>query len=97
MVGNARTIDLPAISDIAVCSELQNQLLDAFAQKHDSMVTAHSVRKVSTPCVQIIVAAGLEAERRGLGFALGDMSAVFRDAFGHLGLSEYLERWGNGK
>lgn len=87
-------IELPEILDISCCNDLWKQLVAALATSNSCVIDTRRVRKLSTPCVQILVAAGLEAERKGSAYSFGEVSTVFGDAFRNLGLSEYLERWG---
>lgn len=97
MPAESQQVELPEILDISSCKALRDQLVTALAAPGGCEINTRKVRKISTPCVQILVAAGLEADRKGTGYSFGRVSTVFGDAFENLGLSEFLERWGTNK
>lgn len=91
----ARPIVLREILDIAAAGALRDEVSAALSGRKALAVDGASVRKLSTPCVQVLIAAGMEAERQGKPFTLEVISPAFTDAFNSLGFSEYLDRWKN--
>ncbi|NVJ97629.1 MAG: STAS domain-containing protein [Alphaproteobacteria bacterium] len=91
----AQELVLTEILDISAGDPLKAEMCEQLAKKETLTVNASRVRKISTPCVQVLIAAGIEAERLGLAFHITRPSSVFSDSFQNLGLSEYLDQWGN--
>lgn len=90
MATRSKEIVLASTLDIAASEELRNQLVDALSKKKPTLINAAEVTRMSTPCVQILVAANIEAERQGKKLKYGSPSPAFKEAFSSLGLSEYL-------
>lgn len=90
----AQNIILSEILDISAGEALKADFTSAFAKRKPVSIDASKVRKLSTPCVQILVAASIEADRMGLSFSVTDPASVFSESFQSLGLSDYLGQWG---
>ncbi|MBI5164243.1 MAG: STAS domain-containing protein [Magnetospirillum sp.] len=86
-------IELPAVLDLAVAPDLRDTLLDALSRDTGAEVVlkAAAVERVSTACVQVVLAAarGLAGAARRL--EVERPSAAFASAFTLLGLEADLE------
>ena len=87
-------IPLAPTLDIAASEALREQFVDIMSKDRAAAVDASAVKRISTPCIQVIIAAGIESERRGQKLTIGKASPAFNEAFENLGLSEFLSQWG---
>ena len=78
------TLVLAPVLDLIQADSLKAQLLEAFAQGAPVMLDAGAVQRVSSPCLQILVA----ASRRGA--VLVDPSLPLREAAADLDLAAEL-------
>jgi len=81
---------LPSISDLTAADSLHVRLCALLAQHENVAVNAGAAERLSTACLQILVAAALAARARGIGFVIRAPSSVFRAAVADLGLSTVL-------
>ena len=86
-------IDLPAMLDLAAAPDLQGTILEALARKSDRgvLLKAQMVERMSTACVQVILAAAKatpDGVRRRV--VVEAPSEVFSSAFAQLGLADDL-------
>lgn len=86
-------LELPPILDMAVAGSLKVCLLEAVALAKPLVIDAAQVERLSTPCIQVLVAAGTALQEAGIGFSLHRPSEAFADAFNDLGLFSVLMRW----
>ena len=89
----ALVIDLACDLDLSVAGELKDQLLDAVHGDSDLVVDASSVERLTTPCVQILIAAARSLTEQGSGLVLKSPSEPFVSAFSDLGLSAVMQQW----
>ena len=60
-------------------------------------IDAVDVDTITTPCIQIIVAAGLTVEERSQTFSIVNATPTCHAAFEDLGLASEFERWSNSR
>ena len=86
-------IDLAAMLDATVASELRDVLSEAFASNKPVRVNAGPVEQISTGCVQVLLASAKSAAKSNRTFIVSDQSDAFKAAFDDLGLNEIREDW----
>jgi len=86
-------IELPAILEIADARGLLDDLLLAVDAGGEVIVDAHAVLDIATPCLQVLLAAGLKLAERGQMLVLKAPSDAFVAAMEDLGLFSALMSW----
>ena len=86
-------VSLPPILNLSVAEELREKFLQHIPLGSDLELDASQVETITTPCVQVIVAAGISIEDVGNKLAIHNPSTAFSDAFSDLGLNEYFAKW----
>jgi anti-anti-sigma regulatory factor len=81
---------LPPVLDLAGAEDLHQKLQEICAHDGAVALNGQAVERVSTACLQVMVAAGIAARGRGLPFALHAPSLVLRAAIDDLGLAALL-------
>jgi anti-anti-sigma regulatory factor len=89
----AKAIALPAILDIGNAQELQESLGAALEGSPVLRLNGSKTQQVSTPGVQVLLAAAQSAEAGGGRLVLSSPSQALQEAFGSLGLSNQLNEW----
>lgn len=82
---------LPAVLDLTGAAELKRAIADALEQGHGMDIDAGEVRRITTPCLQILAAAAsgfAKAGRSAMRFVA--LSPEFRDIVSTLALDESL-------
>lgn len=91
--GRENRLNLTPVLDMRVAEPL----LDAFRQAADHggelVIDCSMVERISTPCVQILLAAAKEMESRNVPFSLKAPTDTFVQAFDDLGLFPVLMKW----
>jgi chemotaxis protein CheX len=83
---------LPAILDITKAQELRGHMVDRL-NGGAVLVDASAVDRVSTPCIQVHLAAARSAELAGTSFRIANASAALCTALADLGLqAEFKNR-----
>jgi len=86
-------IDLPAILEAADARGLLDDLLLAVDGGDEVVVDAHAVLDIATPCLQVLLAAGVKLAERGQMLILKAPSDAFVAAMEDLGLFAALMSW----
>lgn len=86
---------LPAMLSINAAAELRKDLLHLLDGSGSIEVDASEVERITTPCIQVILAMEKSAASAGRKFRVIAPSEAFSDAFKTLGLSSYLQSWSN--
>jgi chemotaxis protein CheX len=81
---------LPASLDLTLADTLHHSLLERIANERPLAIDGSEVERVSTPCVQLLVAASASARAHGLPFRIVSASQILSDAARDLGLSRAL-------
>jgi anti-anti-sigma regulatory factor len=89
----AKAITLPAILDIGNAQDLQESLTAALEQSPVLRLNGSKTQQVSTPGVQVLLAAALSAESGGGRLVLNSPSQALQEAFDSLGLPGKLQEW----
>ncbi|MEH6476535.1 MAG: STAS domain-containing protein [Sneathiella sp.] len=86
-------VPLPHILNLSVAEELREKFLQHLPLGTDLELDASQVETITTPCIQVIVAAGISIEDVGNKLTIHNPSTAFSDAFSDLGLTEYFDNW----
>lgn len=90
---NMQNYSLPAVLDLLGAQALKNDLLEHFNGDGDLLVNGADVERISTPCIEVMIAAAGSFGRADRKFLVQSPSACFEDAMKTLGLTDYLSRW----
>jgi anti-anti-sigma factor len=84
---------LPSVLDLPAAGELREALLDALARKtsSDLVLKAAGVERISTACVQVMLAAAASFQSVSRRLVVERPSAAVIETFKHLGLAADLE------
>jgi anti-anti-sigma regulatory factor len=83
---------LPQSLELIAAEPLCRKLQDKLHSARPILLDGSRVERISTPCLQILVAASKSAQARGVSFELRSPSKVLLDALADLGLEQALTR-----
>lgn len=86
-------ITLPAVLDLSAAGPLKAVFEEALAGGRPLAVDANGVERLSTPCIQVLIAAEAAMKAAGLPFTLANPSDAFIDNFNDLGVFFILKQW----
>lgn len=89
-------LGLPSDLDLPMAPSLVETLRRAYVERDTVEVLAGDVERVSTACLQALIAASRQAGEGQLGFAIIAPSDGVVDACADLGLGEWLNQWRRG-
>ena len=92
MVISMDAFALPAILDITKAKELRGHMVERL-NCGAVLVDASAVDRVSTPCIQVLLAAARSADCAGTSFRIANASEPLRAALADLGLQAEFENW----
>lgn len=81
---------LAALLDLTAANALHRQLQDVAEHGGPLCIEGEDVERVSTPCLQLLVAAAIGARAHGQAFQMIAPSAVLANAIADLGLAHVL-------
>ena len=94
--GTATTGDpvsaLPQVLDLTRAQSLRD-LLVTLINRGSVALDAAAVERMSTPCAQVLLAAGRAAAAAGADYKILNASAPFRTALDDLGLEQEFSMW----
>ena len=90
--GEALAHVLPQMLDLVQASHLRDDMVRV-AGETSILLDAAAVERMSTPCAQILTAAGRAAQATGKSFKITNASDVFRAAIADLGLQAEFSNW----
>ena len=83
---------LPQILDLTQATALRDSLATLLGERAVTL-DAGSVDRMSTPCAQVLLAAGRAEGSAGASFKILNASGVFRTAIADLGLLPEFSKW----
>ncbi|WP_257169950.1 STAS domain-containing protein [Bradyrhizobium sp. SRS-191] len=83
---------LPQMLDLTQAAPLRDEMV-RLAGAGGIALDASGVERMSTPCVQILLAAGRGAEAASKSFKITQASELFRTAVAELGLRSEFDKW----
>ncbi|MBE7637709.1 STAS domain-containing protein [Sneathiella sp. P13V-1] len=84
---------LPEILNLGVAEELREQFVGTIVPHDDLTIDAGKVETITTPCLQVLIAAGLFVENDGGSVRITNPTEPFTLAFLDLGLNDIFEKW----
>ena len=90
-----KTISLPSVLNLGVAESLREQFVEQSIQETSIVIDASEVETITTPCIQVLLAADRAMEEAGGSFSLKLSSPPFQAAFQDLGLNVIFEKWSN--
>ena len=90
---NQATLKLIPILDMAVSEDLLMSFRECTSMAKDVILDSETVERMSTPCIQVMLAASIEVAKNGGVFSVKNISPGFERGMRDLGLSEFLENW----
>jgi len=93
VVENDVVLRLIPILDMAIAEEFLLSLRECVSMTKNLILDSKDVERLSTPCIQVMLAAASEMETQGLKFSIRNVSEGFQRGMCDLGLVEYLENW----
>ncbi len=91
-IAEAAPTSLPPILDLTFAKPLRDSLTALFGGSVVDL-DAGAVERMSTPCAQVLLAAGRAAVSMGISFRIMNASTVFRTALADLGLERAFSDW----
>ena len=86
-------INLPEQLDIAALAALKEELVNAASSSGSLRIDGAAVERVSTPAVQLLLAAARAIEADGRTIRLESPSQTLSAAFQDLGLEQEFRKW----
>jgi anti-anti-sigma regulatory factor len=86
-------LGLPSDLDLAMAPPLVESLRHAFAVGDSVEVLAEGVERISTACIQALLAASRLASESGQGFVIVTPSEAIVDVCSDIGLGDWLKQW----
>jgi len=86
-------LTLAPILDFGTAKSLRAYLLGLLPLGKSIALDASQVERMSTPCVQVILAAAKSFEEKNIDFSLSKPTQTFVNAFDDLGLFSVLLNW----
>lgn len=79
--------------DLLAAEALKADLLELLHKDGNLVIDGREVERVSTPCIEVLVAAYAAFDADGRKFVLSQPSALLCDAFEAIGLADRIELW----
>ncbi len=92
-LGGTEKLSLPAISDAGAALALKEALSPLVLAGASIRLAGEEVERITTPCMQVLLAADRALAPRQAGLVLEGASAAMRLAFAEMGLGAELDRW----
>lgn len=87
------SIELAEVLDIRAAARLKDALSQILNKPTEVSIKADRVERLSTPCIQVLLAFAIHRWSSNLPTRLVEPSAAFVDSFDILGLSNHLNSW----
>ncbi|WP_417797870.1 STAS domain-containing protein [Terasakiella pusilla] len=81
------------ILDMSAADSLLDALRSCVSSYSHLVLDASVVERISTPCIQVLLAAAFKVEKNGGRFSMKNVSPTFERGMRDLGLSDYLRKW----
>jgi len=86
-------VQLPDILNLAVAENLRDTFIQHLTVETRLTLDAQMVDTITTPCIQVIIAAGQSLEENGNSLAVINPSPAFTAAFSDLGFTDFFDKW----
>lgn len=92
-IDGGRRLRLPAVLDILAAEGLREAIRETLVLGGRLDVDASQVERMSTPCLQVLVAGGRALKEGGVAMLIDRPSDAFINGFYDLGLASELADW----
>ena len=93
--GDKTYCNLGTSLDLRAATPLKAAMLRALDKQQPLTLDASSVERLSTACIQLLVACGLAFKTAGHALVIDAPTEMFSEAFADLGLQLELQQWTN--
>lgn len=87
------TVTLLPILDMSAAESLLEALRSCVSGQSHFVLDAAAVERISTPCIQVLMAAAFKIEKNGGRLSIKNITPTFERGMRELGLSDYLKNW----
>ncbi|MBL4639242.1 MAG: STAS domain-containing protein [Kordiimonadaceae bacterium] len=84
---------LPPELDLLAAEALKEKLVDYLHQEVGLVVDGSEVERISTPCIEVLFAAGTAFKEAEQPFQIINSSQYLNDALEALGLNDHFQSW----
>ncbi|MEO5337029.1 MAG: STAS domain-containing protein [Magnetospirillum sp. WYHS-4] len=91
--GTGCRIDLLPVMDLRAAGPFKGILEQAIGRGVEVTIAAADVERLSTPCIQVLLAATAAMEKGGIAFRIVGPTDAFISAFDDLGLFPVIMKW----
>ena len=95
MTNESHNITMPSSMDIMAAEEIKQLLLEAINNAANIVVDAAKVERLTTPCIQLLIAFDQELKNQNTTFKITNASDAFINALEDVGLDEKYQEWSN--
>lgn len=85
---NEITLALKPVMDLTVAEDLRLSFLDCLASGKAINIMANDVERITTPCLQVLLAMKNKTSELDINFSIAEMSEAFHDALKDIGLDD---------
>ncbi len=89
----ATRLVLTPVLDLRMAAPLRDRLMEALDLGHPLTLEAGAVERLTTPCLQVLVAAAHSLQARDIPFTVSNPPEAMMDVFRELGLFATLMQW----
>lgn len=86
-------VPLPNILNLSISEDLRETFVQHLTAEPNLVLDASAVDTITTPCMQVIVAAGKSLEESGNALSILNSSPAFTAAIDDLGLTDLFDKW----
>lgn len=86
-------IELSSVLDLLAADALKDQIMTALDSSGDVILDASEVTRITTPCIQILIASSKDLRSSDREIVLEKSSEIFDSAMRDLGFGDFLESW----
>lgn len=81
-------LTLKSVMDLTMAENLRLSLLDCLTQNKTVKILTAEVERITTPCLQVLLAMKKQTKERHIDFFFPEMSEIFRDTVRDIGLED---------
>lgn len=88
--GDEICLTLEPVMDLTMAEKLRLSLLDCLAQNKTIKIITGKVERITTPCLQILLAGKNRTTEQHIDLLFPDMSDIFKDTVKDIGLQDHF-------
>ena len=90
---DSKEISLPSVLDIRTASSFYDEIKKVAKAGENLVLNANDVEKITTPAIQILLAASVSVCKKKGSFKIKEPSSEMKDAFLIMGLESQFNEW----